>query len=125
MIHTAKQLKDKISNLSKSNSDVAKMLIRNFIMERFLERVSVSPYNNWFPLIFYHILHQFQWTDEFFTYFHLSTSQITKNHMAFRPKVSTTAMIAAQNPMFRPRNCVVPKSLIQIVVHFIVHTSLE
>lgn len=39
MIHTAKQLKDKVKNLSGGNSDVAQALIRNFIMERFLERV--------------------------------------------------------------------------------------
>lgn len=35
MIHTAKQLKDKVKNLSGGNSDVAQALIRNFIMERF------------------------------------------------------------------------------------------
>lgn len=46
MIHTAKQLKDKVKNLSAGNSDVAQALIRNFIMERFLERVSLSEYRN-------------------------------------------------------------------------------
>lgn len=46
MIHTSKQLKDKVRNLSKGKSDVAQGLIRNFIMERFLERVSLSNYKN-------------------------------------------------------------------------------
>lgn len=50
MIHTAKQLKDKVKNLSAGNSDVAQALIRNFIMERFLERVSLSEYRNNFIL---------------------------------------------------------------------------
>lgn len=50
MIHTAKQLKDKIKNLSGGNSDVAQTLIRNYIMERFLERMSLSEYRNNFIL---------------------------------------------------------------------------
>ncbi|MGN0329386.1 MAG: nucleotidyl transferase AbiEii/AbiGii toxin family protein [Lachnospira sp.] len=50
MIHTAKQLKDKVKNLSGGNSDVAQTLIRNFMMERFLERVSLSNYRNKFIL---------------------------------------------------------------------------
>ncbi|MDD3251260.1 MAG: nucleotidyl transferase AbiEii/AbiGii toxin family protein [Lachnospiraceae bacterium] len=50
MIHTSKQLKDKVRNISKGDNDVAKMLIRSFIMERFLERVSLSPYRNNFIL---------------------------------------------------------------------------
>lgn len=50
MIHTAKQLKDKVKNLSAGKSDVAQMLIRIFIMERFLERVSLSKYKNNFIL---------------------------------------------------------------------------
>ena len=45
MIHTAKQLKDKVSNISNGDSEVAQMMIRNFIMERFLERLSLSMYN--------------------------------------------------------------------------------
>ena len=44
MIHTSKQLKDKVRNISKGDNNIAKGLIRNFIMERFLERVSVSDY---------------------------------------------------------------------------------
>ena len=39
MIKTAIQLKAKIRNLSGGDNDKAKVLIRNFIMERFLERV--------------------------------------------------------------------------------------
>lgn len=50
MIHTSKQLKDKVRNISKGNSEVAKALIRIFMMERFLERVSLSKYKNNFIL---------------------------------------------------------------------------
>lgn len=50
MIHTAKQLKDKVKNLSGGSSGVAQTLIRNYIMERFLERVSLSEYRNNFIL---------------------------------------------------------------------------
>lgn len=46
MIHTSKQLKDKVRNVSKGDNDIAKVLIRTFIMERFLERVSLSKYRN-------------------------------------------------------------------------------
>ena len=35
MIHTAKQLKDKVRNISKGDNEVAKVLIRIFMMERF------------------------------------------------------------------------------------------
>lgn len=44
MIHTSKQLKDKVRNLSKGDNDIAKALIRTFMMERFLESVSLSKY---------------------------------------------------------------------------------
>lgn len=44
------QLKAKIRNLSGGDNDRAKILIRNFIMERFLERVALSPYRNNFIL---------------------------------------------------------------------------
>ncbi len=44
MIHTAKQLKDKVRNSSKGNSDVAKAMIRIFIMERFLGIISLLKY---------------------------------------------------------------------------------
>ena len=44
LYHTAKQLKDKVKNMSGGNSEVAQALIRTYFMERFLERVSVSEY---------------------------------------------------------------------------------
>lgn len=50
MIHTSKQLKDKVRNISKGDNNIAKMLIRNFMMERFLERVSLSDYRHNFIL---------------------------------------------------------------------------
>ena len=50
MIHTAKQLKDKVRNISNGDNEVAKALIRIFMMERFLERVSLSKYKNNFIL---------------------------------------------------------------------------
>ena len=50
MIHTAKQLKDKVRNISKGDNNIAKTLIRNYMMERFLERVSLSSYCNNFIL---------------------------------------------------------------------------
>lgn len=50
MIHTSKQLKDKVRNISRGDNEVAKALIRIFIMERFLERVSLSKYKNNFIL---------------------------------------------------------------------------
>ena len=50
MIRTATQLKAKIRNLSGGDNDRARMLIRNFVMERFLERVSLSSYRNNFIL---------------------------------------------------------------------------
>ena len=50
MIHTAKQLKDKVKNLSGGNSDIAQTLIRNYFMERFLERISLSKYRDNFIL---------------------------------------------------------------------------
>lgn len=50
MIHTSKQLKDKVRNVSKSDPRIAQVLLRNYIMERFLERVSVSRYKDRFIL---------------------------------------------------------------------------
>jgi predicted nucleotidyltransferase component of viral defense system len=46
VIHTSTQLKALIRNLSKGDSKKAQILIRNYVMERFLERLSVSPYQN-------------------------------------------------------------------------------
>lgn len=50
MINTAKQLKDLICNLSKKKSADAQILMRNYMMERFLERMSVSQYQDKFIL---------------------------------------------------------------------------
>lgn len=50
MINTAKQLKDLIRNLSKKKSADAQILMRNYMMERFLERMSVSQYKDKFIL---------------------------------------------------------------------------
>lgn len=50
MIKTATQLKAKIRNLSGGDNDRARVLIRNFVMERFLERVALSQYRNNFIL---------------------------------------------------------------------------
>ncbi len=50
MINTAKQLKDLIRNLSKKNSADAQLLMRNYMMERFLERLAVSQYQDKFIL---------------------------------------------------------------------------
>lgn len=46
MIHSSTQLKDKVKNFSHGNSRIAQNLIRSFVMERFLERVSLSPYKD-------------------------------------------------------------------------------
>lgn len=50
MIHTSMQLKAKVRNVSNGSSDKAQMLIRNYIMERFLERMSISKYRDNFIL---------------------------------------------------------------------------
>ena len=50
MISSSRQLKDKVRNISNGNSNKANTLIRNFAMERFLERVSLSSYRNNFIL---------------------------------------------------------------------------
>ena len=50
MITTARQLKDLIRNLSKKKSADAQILMRNYMMERFLERISLSKYKDKFIL---------------------------------------------------------------------------
>ena len=50
MIHTSKQLKDKVRNISHGDNEIAQTMIRCFIMERFLERISLSGYKNNFIL---------------------------------------------------------------------------
>lgn len=50
MIHTSRQLKALVRNRSNGNSAQAQTIIRNFIMERFLERISLSKYRDHFIL---------------------------------------------------------------------------
>ena len=50
MIKTAKQLKDLIRNLSKKKSADAQILMRNYMMERLLGRISLSQYQDKFIL---------------------------------------------------------------------------
>ena len=50
MITSTDQLKAKIRNISKGNSDIAKNYMRVFFMERFLERVAISEYRDQFIL---------------------------------------------------------------------------
>lgn len=50
MIKTARQLKDLIRSLSKEKAADAQILMRNYMMERFLERLSLSEYRDRFIL---------------------------------------------------------------------------
>ena len=50
MIRTATQLKALIRNLSKNKAADAQVLMRNYMMERFLERISLSSYKDQFIL---------------------------------------------------------------------------
>ena len=45
MIHTSRQLKALVRNRSHGDNAKAMTLIRNFVMERFLERMSLSKYS--------------------------------------------------------------------------------
>jgi len=46
MIHTSRQLKALVRNISKGDSTKAQIVIRNYVIERFLERLSLSKYRN-------------------------------------------------------------------------------
>jgi len=46
MIRTSRQLKALVRNMSKGDSARALIIIRNYVMERFLERLSLSSYRN-------------------------------------------------------------------------------
>ncbi len=46
MIHSSRQLKDLIRNLAKDKKIEAHVLIRNYMMERFLERITLSVYKD-------------------------------------------------------------------------------
>ncbi len=50
MIKTSRQLKALVQNRARGNSGKAMLLIRNYAMERFLERVSLSRYKDNFIL---------------------------------------------------------------------------
>ena len=50
MIKTSRQLKDLINNLARKNAADAQLLMRNYMMERFLERISLSEYRDKFIL---------------------------------------------------------------------------
>ena len=50
MIHTSRQLKDLVRNLSKETGIKPHVLIRKYIMERFLERTSLSKHREQFVL---------------------------------------------------------------------------
>lgn len=50
MIKTSRQLKDRINNLARKNAADAQLLMRNYMMERFLERVSLSRFRDNFIL---------------------------------------------------------------------------
>ena len=59
MIRTSMQLKAKVRNLAQGDSAAAQTLIRNFIMEWFLERASLSEHRDmqnkviWYWHLFY------------------------------------------------------------------------
>ncbi len=50
MIKTSRQLKDKVRNLAKEKSADAQILMRTYMMERLLERISISEYKKNFIL---------------------------------------------------------------------------
>jgi predicted nucleotidyltransferase component of viral defense system len=50
MIKTSRQLKALVRNLTKGDSLQAQIIMRNYVMERFLERISLSKYKNNFIL---------------------------------------------------------------------------
>lgn len=50
MIRTSRQLKALVRNLTKGDSIQAQIIMRNYVMERFLERISLSKYRSNFIL---------------------------------------------------------------------------
>jgi len=50
-ISSSRQLKDWITNIAKKNSLEASTLLQNFMMQRLLERISVSKYKDDFILV--------------------------------------------------------------------------
>jgi len=49
-ISSPRQLKDWINNMAKENNIIANTVLQNFMMERLLERISVSKYKDNFIL---------------------------------------------------------------------------
>ena len=47
MIHTSRQLKALVRNMSGSDSGKAQVIIRTYVMERFLERLFLSRFKGW------------------------------------------------------------------------------
>jgi len=50
MIHPSRQLKNLVRNMAKGDSIKSQIIIRNYVMERFLERLAISKYRNTFIL---------------------------------------------------------------------------
>lgn len=50
MINSPRQLKDWIKNVAKKNNLVANIVLQNYMMERLLERISISRYKDNFIL---------------------------------------------------------------------------
>ena len=46
MIHTSRQLKALVRNIAKGDSAKAQIIVRNYVTERFLERLSLSQYRS-------------------------------------------------------------------------------
>jgi len=46
MLNTSKQLKTLVRKMSGGNNAKSQIIVRNYIMERFIERLSISPYRN-------------------------------------------------------------------------------
>ena len=46
MIRTTRQLQDLVRNMAKGNSTRSLIIMRNYVMERFLERLSLSAYRD-------------------------------------------------------------------------------
>ena len=60
MIHTSRQLKALVRNISKGDNGKAQVIIRNYVMERFLERLSLSQYRN-IMILKGRVFHRYRW----------------------------------------------------------------
>ena len=50
MIHSSDQLKSRVRKMANGDNKKSLVLIRKYVMERFLERISVSPYRRNFVI---------------------------------------------------------------------------